>query len=87
MSSKYENDSIRKDSVRIRGQSKPLSKHLQDPKLKKNLVILCGCWMASTFSYYMILFNMKYLPGNIFENTIYCSSADTIGYLFTGILF
>lgn len=43
--------------------------------------------MASTFSYYMILFYMKYLPGNIFTNTIYCSTADVIGYLFTGILF
>jgi hypothetical protein len=30
---------------------------------------------------------MKYVPGNIFENTIYSSTADTIGYLATGILF
>lgn len=86
MSSKYDNDTIRKDS-KPKGTSKPLKKHLQDAKLKQNLAILCGCWMASTFSYYMILFYMKYLPGNIFVNTIYCSSADTIGYLFTGILF
>ena len=30
---------------------------------------------------------MKYVPGNIFENTIYSSAADTIGYLATGILY
>lgn len=43
--------------------------------------------MASTFSYYLVLFYMKYLPGSIYENTIFCSSADTAGYLLTGILF
>jgi hypothetical protein len=85
MSSKYDNED-KKEEINVH-RVKSLRVHLMDRRLRKNLIILCGCWMASTFSYYMILFYMKYLPGNIFENTIYSSIADTVGYLFTGILF
>ncbi|CDW91268.1 organic cation [Stylonychia lemnae] len=80
-----------KQDVSLLKQKKPQSRsimiYLQDKLLKRNLTILCGCWLASTFSYYMILFYMKYLPGNIYSNTIFCSTADAAGYFFTGVLF
>eukprot|EP00347_Sterkiella_histriomuscorum_P007109 403350227 len=82
MTRNNENQQQRRNS-----QNKTVARYLRDRNIKRNLAILSGCWMASTFSYYLVLFYMKYLPGNIFENTIFCSSADTAGYLFTGILF
>lgn len=62
-------------------------KQLSNPVVKRNIIILAGCWMVSCFCYYLILFYIQYIPGNIFENTIYSAAADTSGYVLTGVLF
>ena len=45
-------------------------------------------WGACSFAYYMIVFKLKYLPGNIFENSLASGlsefvSATTAGFIYT----
>ncbi len=61
--------------------------HLKNPITRSNLIVISCFWVASNFGYYLIMFNMKHLAGNIFTNTIFCSTADVLGYFTTGIIF
>jgi len=38
-------------------------------------------WLTSSFSYYLILFNIKYFPGNIFVNSYVATTASVPGNL------
>ncbi len=55
--------------------------------IRRNLFIMIAVWFTSILSWYMIVFYMKYIPGNIYENSIAVSSADTMGYVLTGFMF
>lgn len=48
---------------------------------------MAGCWFTAGFCYYSMSFNVKYLPGNIFSNMLFNSTADVIGFILSGILF
>jgi MFS family permease len=52
-----------------------------------NLIVMCYMWASTSFSYYMISLYMKYLPGNIFVNTIASGSGEFIAYALGGILY
>lgn len=41
-----------------------------------NLLILVYVWIASSFNIYLVTYELKYLPGNIFKNTLYSSVVD-----------
>lgn len=44
-------------------------------------------WASTSFTYYMISLYMKYLPGNIFINTIFAGFAEFIAYGLAGVLY
>lgn len=64
-----------------------LSKLRGNKTLSRNLIIMAGCWLTGCFCYYLMNFYVKYLPGNIFQNVLFSSSADVIGFVATGFIF
>ena len=43
-------------------------------------------WMASSFCYYLISYQLKYLHGNIFINGIVSSSSEILAYCTSGVM-
>ena len=56
-------------------------RHLQ------NLLILLFLWIVSAFDYYLINFQLKYIDGDIYENTIISSVSEVTAYLISGALY
>jgi len=53
---------------------------------RTNLIIMVLSWSASSFCFYILSFYLKYIPGDIFINTIIVSVADLISSLVTGLM-
>jgi hypothetical protein len=45
-----------------------------------NLGLMIVCWMSTSFTYFLVIFLVKYLPGNLFMNQL-VSAFSCIGYL------
>ena len=67
-------DGSLKDLVRIR-------KHLI------NLILMIWMWVASSFSFYLISFQIKYIKGDVFVNTIVSASTEILGFLVSGLIY
>ncbi|CDW73598.1 solute carrier family member 5 [Stylonychia lemnae] len=52
-----------------------------------NLLIMVIIWIASSFSYYLINFQLKYIKGDFFVNTITASLTEVPAYILSGILY
>lgn len=50
-----------------------------------NLGLMMICWVSTTFTYFLVIFFVKYLPGNLYTNQI-VSGFSVIGYLITPLL-
>jgi MFS transporter, OCT family, solute carrier family 22 (organic cation transporter), member 4/5 len=44
-------------------------------------------WMCCSFSYYMIIFYLKYLPGDIYNNSLSSSGTDLVASICGGALY
>ena len=51
-----------------------------------NIIIMNIAWSASSFTYYMIGFYVKYIPGDIFQNVIISSVSDSLACLISGFM-
>jgi hypothetical protein len=45
-----------------------------------NLGLMIVCWVSTSFTYFLVIFLVKYLPGNLFMNQL-VSAFSCIGYL------
>lgn len=52
-----------------------------------NLVVMTYMWAACSFTYYMIAIYVKYLPGNIYVNTLASGSSEMVAYALAGIVY
>ena len=43
-------------------------------------MVVSVMWAFTSFSYYLIIFKLKSLPGNIFVNSIFTSIANALGH-------
>ena len=54
------------------------------PKLNKesfyNLALMIVCWVSTSFTSYLVIFLVKYLPGNLYMNQV-VSGFSVLGYL------
>lgn len=50
-----------------------------------NLLLMTVCWVSTTFMYFLVIFLVKYLPGNFFINQI-VSGFSCFGYLLAPLL-
>ena len=44
-------------------------------------------WLCGSFCYYLISYQLKYIEGDIFLNSIVSSISEIIAYIISGILF
>ncbi|CDW73161.1 solute carrier family member 5 [Stylonychia lemnae] len=58
---------------------------LKDKVLLMNLLIMTSIVISSQFNYFLIAFNIKYLPGNIYLNIIISASAEIVFLLLSSL--
>ena len=51
-----------------------------------NLIIFVYLFSSASFNYYMINFYLKYIPGNIYVNSIIASLSESISTLLSGLI-
>jgi hypothetical protein len=51
-----------------------------------NFIAMAVLWTVSSFEYYLINFQMKYINGNMFLNTGFSSLSEIIAYLLGGLM-
>ena len=59
---------------------------MRDRVYRTNLFIMVMSWSASSFCFYIIGFYLKYIPGDIFMNTMFVSVADSVSSMITGVI-
>ena len=52
-----------------------------------NLVVMAYMWCAVSFCYYMVSFQLKYLPGNIYNNGMASSGSELLAYALSGVVY
>ena len=70
--------------VKIDGSIKNL---IKDRTMFINLMVLLFLWVASAFDYYLINFQLKYIEGDIYLNTIVSSVSEVTAYIVSGALY
>ena len=56
-----------------------------DPMVAKNLAIMIYVWSSISFTYYLASFQLKYLPGDIYDNSFASSFAQGLGIVLSSI--
>ena len=51
-----------------------------------NLIMMNIAWGASSFTYYMVGFYIKYIPGDIFQNVIISALSESLACLISGFI-
>ena len=51
-----------------------------------NLVVFVLMFSVTSFNYYLINFYLKYIPGNVFINTIVAAIADFVAHILVGFI-
>ncbi|CDW81726.1 solute carrier family member 5 [Stylonychia lemnae] len=59
----------------------------QNRVYRTNLLVLLVLWVVASSDYFLINFQMKYIEGDIYTNTIVSSISEIISYLVTGALY
>jgi len=44
-------------------------------------------WVAVSFDYYLVGFELKYLPGDIYVNGLASSISDNVAYVVSGLMY
>ena len=57
----------------------PLMFYLKDRRTAINLFVMCYLWTAVCFNYYFLIYFVKYLSGDIFQNTFMMATAEITG--------
>ena len=61
--------------------------YLKQRVVLQNLLLMAYMWSAVSFCYYMISFQLKYLPGDIYENSLASSGSELLAYLIGGLCY
>jgi len=51
------------------------------------LVIMTVIWLTASFNYYLIQFQMKYFPGNIYLNSIIYAVCGIVAYIISPFIY
>ena len=60
--------------------------YLKQKAIAINLVVMTCNWLTVSFCYYLITYEMKYLPGNIFFNSYASCTAEFLSTIFYGVV-
>ena len=73
-------ESNKKDSRSFKAQV------MEDRSIQINLICMVCIWVSSSFCYYLISYQLKYIKGNIYINGIISSLSEIVAYLTSGFL-
>lgn len=62
------------------GQRAKVARLCRDKESFYNLGLMMVCWVSTSFTYFLVIFLVKYLPGNLYMNQV-VSGFSVIGYL------
>lgn len=68
-------------------EQKSVMFYLRQSVVFKNVCIMAYMWAMCSFCYYMIVFYLKYLPGDIYSNTFASSGTDCLSVVTSGIIY
>ena len=51
-----------------------------------NLIIFVALWIIATFNYYLVYFQIKYMKGDFFLNTLVSSLTELTAYAVSGFI-
>jgi hypothetical protein len=60
---------------------------IKDRTMLVNLVVVLFLWVASAFDYYLINFQLKYIDGDIYVNTVVSSVSEVTAYIVSGAVY
>lgn len=63
-----------------------LKEIMADPTYKTNLIASAAIQSLSAFNFYLITFDLKSFPGNIYVNSLCYAAADLTAYICSGLL-
>jgi len=63
-----------------------LKRLIKDKTHLRNLIAFMGLWVVGTFNTYLIFFQIKYMKGDFFINTIVSCLSDVVAYILAGLL-
>ena len=52
-----------------------------------NLIILVVIWTVSSFDWFLVNFELKYIKGNIFLNTVIASLSEIPAHILSGLMY
>ena len=61
-----------------------LKELINNKRLKSNLCFSAVIWCALIVTYYIVAFYLKYVPGNLFTNSLTMAFSDICSYLISG---
>lgn len=82
----YERNEAKGNSDSSGKEQKSFRKFLKNCLNLGNLLIFVFLFSTASFNYYLINFYIKYIPGNIYTNTIASATADSIGNFLAGFV-
>ncbi len=60
---------------------------LRNKKHLKNIIIVLFLWGISSFNYFLINFQLKYIEGDIYINTMMNAVSEIAAYIISGLLY
>jgi len=60
---------------------------LRQSQLLANLVVITAIWMTTSFNYYLIQFQLKYFPGDVYVNGMIFSVCSIVALVASGYLY
>jgi hypothetical protein len=51
-----------------------------------NIIVMNVAWSSAFFTYYMVGFYVKYIPGDVFQNVIFSSISEALACFATGFV-
>lgn len=57
---------------------------LSQPVIRRNTIVQVFNWLAASFNYYMVVFLLKYFPGEIYYNSAASCISEVVACLVAG---
>lgn len=69
------------------GQKHSVRYYLRQPEILRNVILMSFSWLASSFNYYMVVFLLKYFPGNVYVNSAVSSLSECAACVLAGFIY
>ena len=65
----------------------PIKQFWENKTYLRNLLCMVIVFISSSFGYYLIGYELKYIKGNLYINSIVSSISEFFAYMFSGVIF